>query len=409
MIDNLKNILSGIPIITPVLRKLKFLFWTRRYCKRYNIYPLYRYKETHNTKFIAIDPPSTSLIASLKFYPDYKQDIVETKYPQIEVVELRDCHVIGESDIIIDSEENAIYNANIGKNENNSDPALQTGYSRYPTISTSSFIIVFQKKTSDIPIGISLINTIPQNYYHFLHEVIAKFWVLRKINIPDSVPLIVNARSFDIPQFKELFQFFNEDKRQLIELNHLEQLKVDKLYLITPIKISGGPPKKWNEVSNKYPIYNLKVIEYLREKIFEAQKVENDKFPEKIFISRKNFNQRNYNEAELEEILNAYGFKTVYPENMSIWAQINMFRKCKTIVAASGAALTNLLFCSAGTNIIVFLNKVLNMPIYSTISYYLGCNLIYIAADKVKNQNVYHTSFHINPDDLKNVLEQLPD
>ncbi|MDE6021945.1 MAG: glycosyltransferase family 61 protein [Muribaculaceae bacterium] len=409
MIGKLKNKLSGIPIITPFLRKLKFIFFTHKYCKRYDIFTLYQYKHTYDISFSVIDPPTTSFIASLKFYPDNKQIIEETKYPQIEVVEFCDCHVIGESDIVIDSFGNAIYNANIGKNENNFDPALQTGYSCYPTIGRSTYIKVFQKKASDIPIGISLINTIPQNYYHFLHEVIAKFWVLKKLNIPASVPLIVNTRSFSIPQFKELFQFFNEDKRQLIELDHLEQVKVDKLYLITPIKISGGPPRKWNEVSYKYPIYNLRVIDDLRGRLLETQKASTKSFPDKIFISRKNFNQRHYNEAELEEILHDYGFTTVYPEDMSIWDQIDMFNKCKTIVAASGAALTNLLFCSAGTSIIVFLNKLLSMPIYSTISYYLDCNLIYIAADKVKNQRAYHTSFHINPDDLKNVLDQLFD
>ncbi len=407
MIRKLENFISGIPTVAPILRKLKFICWTRRYCKRYDISTLENYIKNKNLYTVPIDSASTSIVASLKFYPDFKQKVDEVEYPPIEVVELHDCKVIGESDMIIDSKGKAIYNANVGNNVNNSDPALQTGYSRYPTIGSSSYVKIFQYNKSVIPVAISLINTIPQNYFHFLHEVLSRFWVVGRLKLPDDVPFIVNARSFDIPQMKELFNFFNDGKRQIITVNHLEQVNVKKLFLIPPLKISGGMPRKWNEVSYKYPIYNLKTIDYLRAKLLGNIKAQYDKFPDKIFISRKNFNLRKYNEAELEQILHEHGFATVYPEELSIWEQIQLFSQSKIIVAASGAALANLLFCQKGTDIIVFLNKILSMPIYSTISYYLGCNLVYIAADKVKNKRDYHSAFHVNPDDLRSVLEQL--
>ena len=65
--------------------------------------------------------------------------------------------------------------------------------------------------------------------------------------------------------------------------------------------------------------------------------------PEKVFISRKG--TRNLiNESEVEQTLQAYGFKKYYFEDIPISEQWSIARNAKVIVAMHGAALSNLVF-----------------------------------------------------------------
>ncbi|MFM9268549.1 DUF563 domain-containing protein [Tychonema sp. BBK16] len=69
----------------------------------------------------------------------------------------------------------------------------------------------------------------------------------------------------------------------------------------------------------------------------------NPQTPEKVFIARKG--TRNLiNESEIEQILQAYGFKKYYFEDISISEQWSIARNAKVVVAMHGAALSSLVF-----------------------------------------------------------------
>lgn len=390
-----------------VLRRMRFLLFFKNKCTRYDIYTAEEYQNIFSPEFIEIDNNRNSEIASLKFYPEYNQNIIEVELPRTGVLKLTDSSIIGGSNLVLFSEGKALYNENVGLNENNLDPALQTGLTAYPTIGNKRYIINKGLDNRTVEAGISLLVTYPKNYYHFTHEVLTKFWALSKLKLADDIPLIVNSEILTIPQFKELLNLFNHEKRRIISLSYLQKLKVKELYAITPIKISGGAPKDWKSVSRSHPQYNYSALDFIRNIILKNTPNITGETYERIFISRKNYSLRKYNEDEIESLLRKKGFRTIYPETLTIWEQIALFSKAKIIVAASGAALTNLLYCSPGTNIIVFLNKILSFPVYSSISHHYGSNMIYIAADKVENEKEYHTSMHINPEDLKAVLRDL--
>jgi capsular polysaccharide biosynthesis protein len=66
----------------------------------------------------------------------------------------------------------------------------------------------------------------------------------------------------------------------------------------------------------------------------------------RLYISRRGDPKRlMINEAELEAALEARGFKVVRPETLSVARQIALFRDADIIVAPTGAALANILFC----------------------------------------------------------------
>lgn len=77
---------------------------------------------------------------------------------------------------------------------------------------------------------------------------------------------------------------------------------------------------------------------------------------QRIFLSRAiSANRRVLNVAELEQIAQEQGFQVVYPEQWSVRQQAALFQQAKCILGFSGAAFTNLLFCSAGTRVLEIL------------------------------------------------------
>jgi capsular polysaccharide biosynthesis protein len=69
----------------------------------------------------------------------------------------------------------------------------------------------------------------------------------------------------------------------------------------------------------------------------------NPQTPEKVFISRKGTRSL-INESEVEQSLQAYGFKKYYFEDIPISEQWSVARNAKVIVGMHGAALSNLVF-----------------------------------------------------------------
>lgn len=65
--------------------------------------------------------------------------------------------------------------------------------------------------------------------------------------------------------------------------------------------------------------------------------------PDRIFISRRG-KRRLLNEAEIENLLNVYGFKKVYFEDLSVSEQWSLARNATVVVAVHGAAIANLAF-----------------------------------------------------------------
>ncbi len=71
----------------------------------------------------------------------------------------------------------------------------------------------------------------------------------------------------------------------------------------------------------------------------------NPQTPEKVFISRKGTRSL-INESEVEQTLQAYGFKKYYFEDIPISEQWSVARNAKVIVGMHGAALSSLVFNS---------------------------------------------------------------
>lgn len=85
----------------------------------------------------------------------------------------------------------------------------------------------------------------------------------------------------------------------------------------------------------------------IREKLIRFYEPKNNEgmFPQKIYVSRSKAKGRFIrNEAEVEQVLSAYGFKTVHFEDHPFAGQVGLAYHCRHLIGLHGANLTNILF-----------------------------------------------------------------
>ena len=209
----------------------------------------------------------------------------------------------------------------------------------------------------------------------------------------------------DIPQFQELLQIFNKSKRRVIYINSHQHIYVKDLLIFTPIHYLPANFVNISSISCKDVAFNKDNILFLRKKIMSSfgKCLSDYSYSKKLFISRHNFKTRSYNNDEIQTTLETLDFTTVYPEKLSLYEQVKMFHNAECIVAATGAALTNILFCRPKTKIYVLTSIYMDLSIFSTIAKYLNLDMAYIIADS-KESDELHTSFYININRLTELI-----
>lgn len=99
----------------------------------------------------------------------------------------------------------------------------------------------------------------------------------------------------------------------------------------------------------------------------------------KVYISRRNCHAiRLVNEAELIPLFEQAGFDIVYTETMSYMEQVELFSSVKCVVAPTGAALTNVIYCHSGTVVGCIIPQEYVFCIYSTLAEYIGGKTLFL-------------------------------
>ncbi|TAD76248.1 MAG: DUF563 domain-containing protein [Oscillatoriales cyanobacterium] len=101
----------------------------------------------------------------------------------------------------------------------------------------------------------------------------------------------------------------------------------------------------------------------------------------RLYLSRSQ-SRRIVNEAELQPLLDRWGFETV-PEGLSFTEQVMLFSEAQWVLGPHGAAFTNTLFCAAGTRILECFAPSYVSHFYWRLSRQLGFDYGYLIGDSV--------------------------
>jgi capsular polysaccharide biosynthesis protein len=255
--------------------------------------------------------------------------------------------------------------------------------------------------------GICLSGNFSWNYFHFLFEFIARFKAIEEIQTDLDIPLLIDEKLKQVPQYMDLLNIFNEKHLKYVTLEFGVKYEVKELiHVSSPNHI---PPhfKRLAGISPGDCLYNFESLNYLRTNLLKV--ASDKKFPKRIFISRsKASDRRRFNEDEVFMVLEKAGFVKIAPESLSLSDQIAMFNQADLIAGGTGAAFSNLLFCRDSCKVLCFTNYMLPLSIFSTIAFFSGSDLKYIHDKKRKrhSKSRLHDPFRINTTELEKFLHE---
>ena len=199
------------------------------------------------------------------------------------------------------------------------------------------------------------------NYYHFIFQILPKLF--ETSDIDSSIPLLLDRAAADVPSMKQLVEWCNKEKREVIYMDYDVKYMVEELYVISESNVCVPNWKVKDIESIPAALYSPTTIDNISKYLLTYNDM--GTYPEKIFVSRKSTKRRAYNETELWDVAKKYRFVKVYPEELSMAQQMALFNNAKTIIAANGAALSNLIFCQASCKLIMLCSGKLAVRVFA--------------------------------------------
>lgn len=172
-------------------------------------------------------------------------------------------------------------------------------------------------------------------YTHFLIETLYVLIIANREK-PNIKIAIANKL---LPKFKEIIKNLGLGD-MVIYVNESDIVSAKKMY-VSPSLYAGT----WYN-------HNVPCIikDYVLPRIPDSN---NQNFPDKLYISRKNSMVRSCeNEADFESSLIEKGFKIVLLEELNFFEQVQLFMNAEYIIGAHGSGLANIIFSNNATKVI---------------------------------------------------------
>jgi capsular polysaccharide biosynthesis protein len=115
-------------------------------------------------------------------------------------------------------------------------------------------------------------------------------------------------------------------------------LRVEHFYFSSPSSMTGC----WNPYA----------VDFLRRSFLPFGSPPSSSLPKRFYIIREGYTRGISNEQEVRDYFQSAGWSLIAPERLSIPDQIALFRDAEAIAGLHGSALTNLLWCSPGTQVL---------------------------------------------------------
>ena len=199
-----------------------------------------------------------------------------------------------------------------------------------------------------------------ENYYHWMFDIIARFGLLLQHFLIEEIDyFVVNRCQLNYEQ--ETLKLLNIPAEKIIESCKNPFLKADKLLIPSYSHATSRTPK-W-------------ACDFLKHLCLNSPENLESLPLERVYLSRSNASYRQVsNEAEVILFLQQFGFTVLSLETLSVRQQAYYMANTKVIISPHGAALTNLVFCSPGTQVIEFLMPNWTLSCYWELSNIVGCD-----------------------------------
>lgn len=330
-----------------------------------------------NAVYEIVERSENRTVCIPEFFEKNEESLEYFVSPDIYIANVQNVYLIGGSNVLI-ANKILINDAAYYDRENRID----IRYSAIRSVINGWAIIEEQEDFVEIEKGIDLVGAASFNYYHFVVEILSKLTFADKKLEYQKYPILVDEIVFKIPQFRAAMDCVNKFGHQIIKIAK------GKKYLIHSLVIPSSnvwmPTNLYDR--NKIRTSDFLISQTVLSNIRDIVGIVKEQEPfRKIFISRKNTQaKRLKNEETIRNLFDKNGFEIVFTEEMTFREQVECFGQAKCVVAASGAALTNIIFCQPGTIIGCIIPSEHRFYMYSTIAYLLKLRPIFLDAQIVE-------------------------
>lgn len=263
-------------------------------------------------------------------------------------------------------------------------------------------------ETINLSVAASFVDACSSNYAHWLTEVLPRIATFCSVKTLSNVPIIIDSCLH--PNIMESLELIVGGDREVILLPVGRTICVNELFMTAatgyvPFDIRNNGCK-----TNSHGIFSSLALKLMKSKILNFTSNNNYNFPpKKIFLKRRSGLRMLVNSEEIESLLLFHGFTIVETENLSFIEQVNLFQSVDQIIAPSGAALANAIFCRKGTRVSVLMSKHKNMiyrywfnmlaPQGIDVSYIIG-------TPEDRHRSDIHSDFTVDFSDVSKILNQ---
>lgn len=175
-------------------------------------------------------------------------------------------------------------------------------------------------------------------YYHWMFEVLPRLSMLKSnLKKNQNILYVVNSLNYEFQ--KETLKSLGIREKDCIALDQFPALEFRRILIPSYPSPMGAPSPQ--------------VVDCLRKGFITNQIVKTKKyFPKRLYLKRSGVSRRVVNEEKLLLILKKLNFQFIDSSSLSFKEQVYLFNQAEVVMAAHGAALSNIVFCSPGVKVI---------------------------------------------------------
>ncbi|MGN0033242.1 MAG: glycosyltransferase family 61 protein [Candidatus Limimorpha sp.] len=347
-----------------------------------------------------------TIVCPVQFIGEPEVKPFETTLPDLYWAELTNGSIIGGSSVVVTEDGTLLYDMLSHRKEyeaNMTDNGLCLIGGSPQHIGEHYIYNYLKGETHKLQSAISLSCNMSNNYYHFMLQVASRHYLLSLICFDQSIPLVVDECVLKIPQMKEVIEALNADERPIISIKANQRFKVQNLYVLSEPHVIVPNSFAKGERRTENFAFDTDALKYIRDTLKSRIVPCTDKYPSRVFLSRKGCTKRRCNEEELEKVFAQFGFVSLRIDNMTIAQQMALFGNAEHVIGGSGAAFTNLIYCKEGTKATLFFTGHRNNTCFSNLGCAIGIKTYYTYPEKEFGE--IHTDYYeINPDFIFNHL-----
>jgi len=247
--------------------------------------------------------------------------------------------------------------------------------------------------------AISFISHQSTNYAHWILEILPN--LLFSINhIKQETKILIN---YGLPKnFIQSLRLLLGDKfKNVLFVKKNQIILARNLIYFSPLTYIPFHPK--NHLSNyDHGFAHDYIIAKLKRHFSKLVNKKSVKF-KKIFLARKDGLRNILNYDEVKTIVKSFNYEFIFCEDYDYLNQVNIFLNASHVIAPSGAACANLLFCKSRTKVLIFFNSHPNMILKLWKIFFKSLNISFMKC-KSTNSFDFHSDYYVDCKKLRRFL-----